>query len=327
MGVETPDSASPDESTASQDAALVDLDQVESAEGSSPAGEGEKFDLLSVVRNAVQKPAEDAASPAGQEVSDQPKAGETASAPEPKEPDDEGFSDVPFHTHPRFKALVAQRNQYREGARQFEQVQSFLREQGLTSEDAADALIQRALMKSNPVEAWKQMKPAIQQLLIAAGEVLPDDLKGRVGRGEMTREAALEFARLRAAQTTSQQAQAAAQERAMQAQTKAAVQAIQTSVGEWERDTRRTDPDFEAKLPALQGEVLRLQMLHGKPNTPEGARKQVEDAYKAINERFAATRPPKPQQRPVTGGRVASGNIVAQPKTILDVVRNARQSG
>ena len=193
MGVETPDSASPDESTASQDAALVDLDQVESAEGSSPAGEGEKFDLLSVVRNAVQKPADDAASPAGQEQSDQPKAAEPESKPEPKEPDDETFSDVPFHAHPRFKQLVAQRNQYREGAKQFEQVQSFLREQGLTSEDAADALIQRALMKSNPVEAWKQLKPAIQQLLIAAGEVLPEDLKARVGRGEMTRDAALEF--------------------------------------------------------------------------------------------------------------------------------------
>ncbi len=327
MGVETPDSASPDESMTAQDAAVVDLDRVEPAEGSSPAAEGEKFDLLSVVRNAVQKPAEDAASPAGQEVSDQPQAEETASAPEPKEPDDEGFSDVPFHTHPRFKALVAQRNQYREGAKQFEQVQSFLREQGLTSEDAADALIQRALMKSNPVEAWKQLKPAIQQLLIAAGEVLPDDLKARVGRGEMTRDAALEFARLRAAQTSGEQAREAAQQRAAQAQTQAAVQAIQTSVGEWERDTRRTDPDFEAKLPALQGEVLRLQMLNGKPNTPEGARKQVMEAYMAINDRFVSSRAPKPQQRPVTGGRVASGNIVAQPKSFLDVVKNARLPG
>jgi hypothetical protein len=311
-----------------QDAA-VELDALEpAADSSSEASkEGEKFDLLSVVRNAVADKQEDTASPAGQsEDGDQPAAEASSEENEAVEPDDENYSDVPFHNHPRFKRLVAERNQFREGAQQYEQIQSFLSDNGVTPEEAADVLTIRALMKTNPAEAWKSLKPIVQQLLVEAGEVLPDDLKQRVARGEMTRDAALEFSRLRAAQTSAQRAGQFNAQVSQQRQQAEHVRSIQGAVASWEQSVRAKDPDFDKLSETLQKEVMWLQKRDGMPKTPEDARKMVETAYAAVKK--TATKPaPKPAVRPVTGGRVASGQPTGKPKTMLDVVRAARSLG
>jgi hypothetical protein len=307
-------------SSTQQDAAA---DQVtESGAESSAASEGEKFDLLSVVRNAVDDKDGDAAPPAGQsENSDQPKA-DAAPAKEAKTPDDENFSDAPFHNHPRFKQVIAQRNHYREGAQQYEQVQQFLQDNGISAEEAAEMLTLKALMKTDPQKAWAQFKPIVQQLLVDAGEILPDDLKQRVARGEMSREAAIEYQRLRAAQTSGQKAQQAAAERTQQSQALQAQKAVTDSVAMWEQATRLRDPDFEAKTEALQKEILWLQRRDGLPKTPDAARKMVEEAYQTVSK---TARPAARQQmRPVTGGRVTTGQSTAAPTSMLDVVRSVR---
>lgn len=324
MAVEDPE-LNPATSSTQQDAAVDQT--VESGAESSAAPEGEKFDLLSVVRSVVDEKDGDAASPAGQsENSGQPKA-DAATAKDAKTPDDENFSDVPFHAHPRFKQVIAQRNHYREGAEQYAQVQEFLQTNNLSAEEAAEMLTLKALMKSDPQKAWAQMKPLVQQLLVDAGEILPDDLKQRVARGEMTREAAIEFQRLRAAQTSGQKQQEIAAERAKQQATLQAQKAVTDSVAMWEQQTRLRDPDFEAKFEALQKEILWLQKRDGLPKSADAARKMVEEAYKSVSKTVAARQPPKQQMRPVTGGRVASGQPTAAPKSMLDLVRSARSSG
>lgn len=90
---------------------------------SSPATEGEDGDdLLSVVRDVVGDKREDAdpepAPPAEPEV--------TAETPEAKEPDDEDYSDVPFHKHPRFQQLLRKEKASRENAQRYENVQNFM---------------------------------------------------------------------------------------------------------------------------------------------------------------------------------------------------------
>lgn len=328
MAVETEGQDSATRPDTQTDAPLVDLDTVDSGTDSSaaPKDEGEKFDLLSVVRSAVADKAEGSASPAGQEEgSDQPLAEQPPSGEQPKTADDENFSDVPFHAHPRFKQLVAQRNQFREGAQQYEKVQTFLAENGVTADEAADFLVVRALMKQNPAEAWKQLKPLVQQLLVEAGEVLPADLRQRVQAGEMTQAAAIELSRLRAQQESGRRAQTAQAEQAQQRQRAEHVRSIQQSVATWEQVTRQRDPDFDAKSEAMQKEILWLQKRDGMPKTPDDARKMVETAYATVNK--SLQRPAKQQVRPVTGGRVASGQPTAEPKSMLDVVRAARSSG
>ena len=327
MGVEDTGSVSPDGST------HVDLDAANASQAeqnpgaeSSAAPEGEKFDLLSVVRDAVKESREPASPAAQEENSDQPTADDDASKTEPKEQDSENFSDVPFNKHPRFQELVRERNQYREGARQFEQIQSFIRTNGLTPEEAADALISRAEMKSNPQEAWKKLKPLVQQLLIDAGEVLPPDLNEQVQRGLISRDAAFEVSRLRARVGISEKFSERQAEQAQQEAEQRRVQSIVDTVAVWERETRAKDVDFAAKADDLQREVAWLQRRDGVPSTPEAAKKQVEDAYAAVNRRVAASRP-RPGKAPVTGGRVAREHPAAQPNSMLELVQRARSAG
>lgn len=330
MGVENAESVTPADSTTNTDAAPADKAVAEIGAESSKAPEGEKFDLRSVVRDAVRKTTEgDAASPAGQDKESDQSAEVSKSEQEPKEQDNESFSDVPFHKHPRFKELVAQRDQYREGARQFEQVTSFLETQGITPEEAADMLVLRSLMKHDPQKAWAQLRPMVQQLLIDAGEVLPADLQQRVQKGEMTREAAIEFSRLRAQQTTTQKQATFRQEMEQRDAEARRVSEIRASITDWERETMARDPDFSAKTEALQKEVLWLQRVHGVPKTAADARKQAQTAYENVTKQLtsAVRAQQKPQQRPVTGGRVASGQPSAPPKSILEIVQRARAQG
>lgn len=303
-------------------------DQVESGSESSDEPEGEKFDLLSVVRGATDAEEDgDSASPAGQEQEATKPEGEDASAQEDgAAPDNEGFSDVPFHTHPRFKELVAQRNQYREGAQKYDQIENFLRTNGVSAEEAASMLTIQAQMKTDPAGAWQKLKPVVQQLLVDAGEILPADLKQRVQRGEMTQQAAVEFNRLRAAQSSGQKAQEHRQQVEAYQREQDRVASIQQSVAQWEQSTRAKDPDFDKKQEALQKEVLWLQKRDGMPQTADDARKMIDTAYTSVTKAMASRQRPQPKS-PVTGGRVASGQPSAPPKSMLDVVQRARAQG
>lgn len=332
MGVEDPVLDSPDSTTLEPDAqAVVDVNDgaADDASTSSPKPDGDKADLLSVVRSVTDKRDGTADSPAAEDSGDQPAdpAAKDAAKPEPKEPDDENFSDVPFHAHPRFKQLVQQRNHYREGARQYEQVQGFLQQNGLSADEAADVLLLRAQMKTDPAAAWKTLKPLVQQLLIDTGEVLPADLQQEVRAGRITKERAVEISRLRAGQQSSQKAAAFQREQSQRNQALQAQQAIQQGVAEWERSTRSRDPDFDAMQEDIQKEVLWLQRRDGMPTTAEGARKMVQSAYDTVRKRVSGQRRQQTAKSPVTGGRVASGQPTASPKSVLDVVRMARSTG
>lgn len=304
--------------------------------GSTPSSEpeGGKFNLLSVVRDAVAKTADDSASPAGQEGSDTSPTGEPASAQNTPTEDDENFSDVPFHKHPRFQAIVKQRNELREkaqiheaNAKRYENVETFLQTHGMTGDEAAEILQLRALMKSNPAEAWKTLKPIVQQLLVDAGEVLPQDLHARVQKGEMTKAAAIEISRLRAAQASGQKAQEAAQKQAEQRAVQERQNAIMSAVTEWEKSVKLKDPDYAALEEDVKIHVVYLQRTNGMPASPEAARKMVEDAYATVKKRRAPQAQSRQPVTPVRGGRVASGQPSDAPKTFLDVVRANRATG
>lgn len=318
--------------SAQDEAATTDETVVDqSPDSSSEAKDDDKFDLLSVVRDAVKtgdEKAGDAASSADTEEERSGSEGSTAdSETQSGEPDDENFSDVPFHNHPRFKQLITQRNQYREGAQQYEQVQSFLQQNNISPEEAADVLHLRALMKTDPVKAWEQLKPIAQELLKEAGHVLPADLQQRVQTGELTKEAAAEISRLRATQGTTQRQIEAQRLAAEREQQQRALSDVRDAVGSWEANIRKTDPDIAAKMDDLQREVIWLQRQEGQPTTADGARKQLQKAYEAVNQRFAAGRKPKPGVRPVTGGRAAGTNGTAEPKSVLDIVKANRATG
>lgn len=310
--------------SAEAEAAKAAAAEASNAAPSPATGETEDDGLLSVVRDVVdasRKPDDQAASPAeGEEGQVQDDGGA-------KQQDDEDFSDVPFHKHPRFQQLLRKSKAHEQDAVRYRNVQGFMDENGLAAEEAADLLVIGGLMKTNPIEAWKRMKPTIQKLLIAAGEVLPDDLRDRVQKGELAQDAALEVSRSRATQQSVQATRSFEERRRTQQTEQQAVADVQQAAVDWETNRRAKDPNFEAKMPLLMKEVAYLQRIDGVPNTPAGVQAQLAKAYKAIVLPSAAT--PTPQAKPapkkaitpVRGGTVAGTPTPAEQST-LDVVRS-----
>jgi hypothetical protein len=334
MGVEDMDVASPTASDVQDDtshiaeAPAAEVDLGTDSSDSSSEKTGEKFDLLSVVREVGRKKEDAAASPATtEETGAAPTGDTTASTPTTPEPDNENYSDVPFNKHPRFQQLVAERRQFKVGHDEYQKLTTFLDETGVSPQEAAEALELRALMKANPAEAWKAMKPMVQQLLADAGELLPADLQERVKKGEMTRDAAMELSRLRAAQHIGQRSAEANAEMAERRQQQEAVQARVNTAAVWERETKAKDPDFEQKREALMKEILWLQKRDGHPKDAEGVRKQLLTAYETVNKQVKAMTAAKRSSTPVTGGRGAGGNTAPTPKNVLDIVRARGATG
>lgn len=323
MGVEEQTAESPDVVDIEDGA---DLDQLETGADSSDApDDGDRKSILDVVRDAVpaDEEDEDPDSPTGEESSDNPSDKDEGSSSEkqPVEPDEENFSDVPFSKHPRFQQLIAQRNQFKQGHEQYEAVQTFLQENGLSGEDAANALRVQALLKRDPHAAWTQLKPIVQDLLVRTGEVLPDDLRAEVRAGRLTQQNALEISRARAMQGVQQNRQQVEQEISQNTQAVSAQRAIQQAAAEWEMGKLR-DPksDFAKISEDVQKEVLWLQKRDGMPKDPAGVRKMLDDAEAAVRKRHKPKQ--KPGITPVRGGRAAGGNGHAPaPKSVLEIVQ------
>jgi hypothetical protein len=287
----------------------------------SSSATGEEDDLLNVVRDVVTESRQEKASPATGEEN-----GQTTDNQQQKEQDDEGYTDVPFHKHPRFQQLLRQRNGFKQDAERYNNVQSFLDNQGLSAEEAADGLTIMGLIKNNPVEAWKQLKPTVQKLLVAAGEVLPTDLQQMVQEGKMDQAAALEVSRARAGVAASQTQQSFAQQRDTDRRQRESASAITGAADDWETRRRRNDPNFDAKFEPLQKEILFLQQKEGRPTTPDGVKDQLDRAYKAVSDQFKPApvqQQRKPAIRPVRGGEVAGRTDPANMST-LDIIRARR---
>lgn len=276
-------------------------------------------DALSVVRDVVDKrePAA-AASSATVEVPGQTTGDQST------QKDDENFSDVPFNKHPRFQEVLRQRNDFKVDAVRYRNVQNFIDQNGLGAEEAAELLTIGGLMKVNPIEAWKRMKPAIQKLLVAAGEVLPDDLKDRVAKGEITADAAMEVSRSRATVDATHAQRSFEQQRSDQTRSTELRNTLMGAAAAWEADRHLRDPNFDAKLPLVQKEVVWLQSQEGKPDTPQGVQDQLRRAYEAVNAAaptpVAPTSRQKPAITPVNGGQV-TGDVRPAPQSTLDIIK------
>lgn len=296
------------------------------AASSPAAGDGDDNELLNVVRDVVgERASTDAASPAAgsEENTDQTVAG--------KQPDDEAFSDVPFNKHPRFQQLLRQRDTFKQGNDRYENVVRYLDDQGLSGEEAAEGLELMGLMKTNPAEAWKRLRPTLEKLLVAAGEVPSPELMQRVQAGELTQAAALEISRERATVRSMEARRTFETESGERRQTREAQEAGLRAVSDWENDRAIKDPNFAAKRPALEREIAYLLQKEGRPATVDGIKDQLKRAYDAVNKTFVAPAPkPTNQQRaikPVNGGQKAGTQAAAsEGASTLDIIRANRRT-
>lgn len=307
------------------------VDDAAADAGSSAAADENDEGLLGVVRDVVKAREPDAAASSAEGTEGGVDA-DGKPLPTAGQPDNENYSDVPFHKHPRFQALITERNGYREDAGRYQNVMQFIDSNGLTSEDAANALSTFALAKTDPAAAFAELKPWLQDLLVRAGEVLPDDLRARVEKGDMTPETALELSRERAKSKSHESRQSFDQQRTERTNETNRARELVSTASAWEADRRAKDPNFEAKYPLLLREVAFLQQQEGKPKDAEGVKAQLKKAYDAVNKSFKPAAPSptpavrKPPLKPVVGGQV-SGTVREAPKSTLDIVRANRRTG
>jgi hypothetical protein len=270
-------------------------------------GQGERS-ALDVVQDVVKARDPEAAASSAEAKKEGEEADQKANQAA-KEPDDEKFSDVPFHKHPRFQQLLKQRDSLKGDADRYRNVEGFLRQHRVPAEAASQALKWAAMRLSDPVALWKEIQPWVKELLVEAGEVLPADLKPRVESGELTVEAATELAKERATRLSLERTQKTTEEQREEERVRTHIDSLRTAANTWDAERSTKDPNFEAKRPKIMKELAWIHTTEGKADTPEGVRKQLDAAYKAVGSVVVARPKPKAptvgdatRKRPAIGG-------------------------
>ena len=101
---------------------------------------------------------------------------------------------------------------------------------------------------------------------------------------------------------------------------------VTETVNAWERKIMQSDPDYAAKQNAVKNTMHAVMAEVGTPQSPDHAVQIAIEAYRRVNADFRAWAPQRrPTSRiPSSTGRTAG--VTAEPKTLLDVVRQARES-
>jgi hypothetical protein len=288
-------------------------------------------DLLSVVKSAVEPapgPAESSAAE-GEEGKSEAEAEEGADKAKSEE-DAEDDSKLPFHNHPRWKEVVAERNELRPDAERYRNIAGFMEANSLTGEEVADGFDIMAKLKSGDPEqlsaALEWLEPRVNFLREQLGLTLPEDLRDKVEAGLIDEDTAKEVARTRATSTLASErlkARETADSEAEAARQRAATaQAMATAVEGWEQRIRTTDPDYARKAELVETTCRAIVQREGKaPTTPEEAVALADRALAEVNRQFTAALPPPRAVKPTPQG--SSTPTVAEPKTLREAIAAA----
>ena len=228
------------------------------------------------------------------------------------------------------KEAEAQISAIRPRAEEYDKIENFVRQTGLTNEAVAGTLMIAALMRHNPREALNRLAPIYQQLSEMVGESLPSELQQRVQQGYLTEADARAIARSSAeAAINARRAEEANQRYWQENQAREQRQVVDSTIGSvetWEATKARTDPDWNSKRDEIAEQVelsiLKESHRRGQPWFPSAqeAIQLSEDALKNVNQRFKRFAPRPTAVNPTASGGASQGTKAA-PKSMLDVVR------
>lgn len=240
-------------------------------------------------------------------------------------------------TQRRFKQLLDQRRAaqqelaaLRPAAEGYKVIRDFMTRNRLSDENVAEAMMLVADYASGDPERLKafadKVTRRLQLVLEALGQAIPADLKSRVDSGDMTEDAAREFARARHQAAVAETRALAAQQEAQQAARGQTRQAILAAVNAWHDQTRKTDPDFDLKQDAMTLAAKAIVAERGPPRTPAEALQFAKDAYEWANRMVSKVQPQRAATRPTPGATVPSVNrsgVRPAPQTLADAIGHA----
>lgn len=305
-------------------------DSSTSATGNQAGNPDERKTLLDAVRQAVRKDQGDAG------ASSTPKndgaAQPNANTGEPegtggKKANASDDANLPFHNHPRWKEVLAERDGFKDDATQYRVITSFMTDQGLQPDEVAEGMLVMGMMKNQPEEALKHLETHAANIREFLGLGLPADLQKQVDEGLVTEELAKETAKLRRVNEASEQ-RVTRDNEAREAQANQDHRAsLKSAVDSWEVGMRQRDPDF-ASIAKLVTTQVKLDIREkGVPRTAEDAVKMAEAAHATVKASMGHLAP-KRQATPKTPTNSRnSTNAAGQPKTLAEAVRiGAQQS-
>lgn len=309
-------------------AATADTDANPAASSTVDETDAKAPTLLDVVKSAIEPKAEptDPSTVTASEVD--PLVEDPAAVA--VEPDPKDDADLPFHNHPRWKQVTAERDSFKGDAEQYGKITGFMTEKGLTPEDVAEGYEVMALLKSGSPEDLTKVREYFHTNLLALdtalGNVLPEDLQTRVDDGLIDEAGAQELARsrateaLRVSQATTRDEATANAKATTDAQTLGA--AMVTAVEGWEARTKATDPDYAKKAELVETTCRAIVQRTGTPPaTPEAAVALAEQAMVEVNRQFKSLAPkPKPIALDPHGSSTPT-NVA--PKTLREAINAA----
>lgn len=287
--------------------------------------------LLSVVQSAVEK--KEPEQPAGSSDADGEGKAATAADGEAKPEGEaaaegEAEAEVPFHNHPRWKQLVAERDTFKEDAESYQGIQNFMQTNGLNGEEVAEGYEIMALLKRGDrdslTKALEWFEPRTAFLREQIGAVIPDDIQARIESGELDETTAAELAQARATARLAERADADRAQREGEAEAATTAQAtavnMARAVQSWEDQTKAADPDYakKAELVITMSRSI-IQERGGKgPATEQEAIELAKTAYDRVNDTFALL---IPKPKPVVP--TPAGTSAATPRPVATSLRGA----
>lgn len=307
--------------------------------GSSAAGETdankEPANLLDVVKSAVAEEA-----PKAPEASSTPEEGKGETDPEAEakaEAEGEAEAEVPFHNHPRWKALnskLADREaklaELEPAANSFRGISEFMQVNGLTKEEVATGFGVMAALKGGDPEARREvlryLEGNAEMLRAELGESLPSDLQQKVDEGLIDEADATEMARLRANDAATRKAEQARAEREKveqsAAQQRELANGMMTGVQKWEDGIKAKDPDYSKKAKMVEA-IVTAEIAKGRrPATIEEAISLSQEAYDEVSKTFRSALP-KPRATDSTTPPGSSAIATKAPASLLEAVKMA----
>lgn len=263
--------------------------------------------------------------------SDAPKTEDTEA-----DPSQEELAAMTPRTRKRFGQLLTQRKDLRDevaalqpDATNFRALLEYMAKHKL-SEPHLIELLQFGgdLVSGEPARLQRvadRIIPILHTAQEANGQIVPQDLLGRVDSGEMTEEVARDTARLRYERNlaTQQAAQATAQ-----VQTNVTAQAhasMRQAVVNWHTLVAQSDPDMSLKVDVMQLTAQAIAAKRGPPTTPQQAVEYAKAAYDEATALLRRILPQKAATRPTPNGQasVNRSGVKPAPTSLQDAIGRA----
>lgn len=228
-----------------------------------------------------------------------------------------------FHEHPRFKELIAQKNEFKEQVEQMQARNTELETKTQYYESFGEETLNSYIeflskSVSEPMEAIKQIQPMLNDLAERAGLRLSPEMRQKVEDGEITHDEATARQKLMAENAQLKQRQQYEEQAKQQSAAEARKQELIQVALTWEKATSESDPDYPQIQKLFSDVVLADFTKNGWPQKEE-IPGRLKSLYSTVKNTIGVR---KPEEKTVVKGsptpRGKEKKVYSSAREIID---------